>query len=122
MHVSAFFEVQQCMSHPFIRIIKNIMSNIEQLAQKTFNIGTQSTPPYAYCTNTHTLTHTYMCLSESLSNIQNREYGSQKYEQWIVSVQKSCKVLQMKNKDEERRICRELYNYTEHLRVRERER
>uniref|UniRef100_A0A9J8B4C1 RNA helicase n=1 Tax=Cyprinus carpio carpio TaxID=630221 RepID=A0A9J8B4C1_CYPCA len=78
--------------HPFIRIIKNIMSNIEQLAQKTFNIGTQSTPPY------------------------NREYGSQKYEQWIVSVQKSCKVLQMKNKDEERRICRELYNYTEHLR------
>lgn len=87
----AFFEVQQCMSHPFIRIIKNIMSNIEQLAQKTFNI-------------------------ESLSNIQNREYGSQKYEQWIVSVQKSCKVLQMKNKDEERRICRELYNYTEHLR------
>uniref|UniRef100_A0A8C1XKY8 Activating signal cointegrator 1 complex subunit 3 n=1 Tax=Cyprinus carpio TaxID=7962 RepID=A0A8C1XKY8_CYPCA len=77
--------------HPFIRIIKHIMSNIEQLAQKTFNIGT-------------------------LSNIQNREYGSQKYEQWIVSVQKSCKVLQMKNKDEERRICRELYNYTEHLR------
>lgn len=87
----AFFEVQQCTSHPFIRIIKHIMSNIEQLAQKTFNI-------------------------ESLSNIQNREYGSQKYEQWIVSVQKSCKVLQMKNKDEERRICRELYNYTEHLR------
>ncbi|XP_052396462.1 antiviral innate immune response receptor RIG-I-like [Carassius gibelio] len=86
-----FFEVQQCTSHPFIRIIKNIMSNIEQLAQKTFNI-------------------------ENLSNIQNREYGSQKYEQWIVSVQKSCKVLQMKNADEERRICRDLYNYTEHLR------
>uniref|UniRef100_A0A673GRX5 RNA helicase n=1 Tax=Sinocyclocheilus rhinocerous TaxID=307959 RepID=A0A673GRX5_9TELE len=86
----AFFEVKQCMSHPFIRIIKNIMSNIEQLAQKTFNMGTQSTP--------------------------SREYGSQKYEQWIVSVQKSCRVLQMKNADEERRICRELYNYTEHLR------
>uniref|UniRef100_A0A673GSD3 RNA helicase n=1 Tax=Sinocyclocheilus rhinocerous TaxID=307959 RepID=A0A673GSD3_9TELE len=87
----AFFEVKQCMSHPFIRIIKNIMSNIEQLAQKTFNM-------------------------ENLSNIQSREYGSQKYEQWIVSVQKSCRVLQMKNADEERRICRELYNYTEHLR------
>ncbi|XP_059397279.1 probable ATP-dependent RNA helicase DDX58 [Carassius carassius] len=86
-----FFEVEQCTSHPFIRIIKNIMSNIEQLAQKTFNI-------------------------ENLSNIQNHEYGSQKYEQWIVSVQKSCKVLQMKNADEERRICRDLYNYTEHLR------
>ncbi|XP_016111880.1 antiviral innate immune response receptor RIG-I, partial [Sinocyclocheilus grahami] len=88
----AFFEVKQCTSHPFIRIIKNIMSNIEQLAQKTYNI-------------------------ESLSNIQNCEHGSQKYEQWIVSVQKSCKVLQMKNADEERRICRELYNYTEHLRI-----
>ncbi|XP_052450085.1 antiviral innate immune response receptor RIG-I [Carassius gibelio] len=87
----AFFEVKQCSSHPFIGIIKNIMSNIEQLAQKTYDI-------------------------ESLSNIQNREYGSQKYEQWIVSVQKSCRVLQMKNTDEERRICRELYNYTEHLR------
>ncbi|XP_026056073.1 probable ATP-dependent RNA helicase DDX58 isoform X1 [Carassius auratus] len=87
----AFFEVKQCSSHPFIGIIENIMSNIEQLAQKTYDI-------------------------ESLSNIQNREYGSQKYEQWIVSVQKSCRVLQMKNTDEERRICRELYNYTEHLR------
>ncbi|XP_016359901.1 probable ATP-dependent RNA helicase DDX58 [Sinocyclocheilus anshuiensis] len=91
MPEKAFFEVKQCTSHPFIRIIKNIMSNIEQLAQKTFNI-------------------------ENLSNIQSREYGSQKYEQWIVSVQKSCRVLQMKNADEERRICRELYNYTEHLR------
>ncbi|KAL1249248.1 hypothetical protein QQF64_020253, partial [Cirrhinus molitorella] len=86
-----FFEVQQRPSDPFIRIIKNIMANIEQLAQNTYNI-------------------------ESLSNIQNREYGSQKYEQWIVSVQKSCRVLQMKDADEERRICRQLYNYTEHLR------
>ncbi|KAK9954750.1 hypothetical protein ABG768_016796 [Culter alburnus] len=86
-----FFEVPKHTYDPFIRIIKNIMSNIEQLAQKAFNI-------------------------ESLSNIQNREYGSQKYEQWIVSVQKSCRVIQMKDTDEERRICRELYNYTEHLR------
>ncbi|RXN08417.1 putative ATP-dependent RNA helicase DDX58 [Labeo rohita] len=86
-----FFDVRERPSDPFIRIIKNIMSNIEQLVQKTYNI-------------------------ESLSNIQNREYGSQKYEQWIVSVQKSCKVLQMKDADEERRICRQLYNYTEHLR------
>ncbi|XP_056092574.1 probable ATP-dependent RNA helicase DDX58 [Rhinichthys klamathensis goyatoka] len=86
-----FFEVPQRMCDPFIRIIRNIMSNIEQLAQNTYNI-------------------------ESLSNIQNREYGSQKYEQWIVSVQKSCRVIAMKNSDEERRICRDLCNYTEHLR------
>ncbi|XP_067301547.1 probable ATP-dependent RNA helicase DDX58 [Pseudorasbora parva] len=86
-----FFEVPQRTCDPFIRIIRNIMSNIEQLAQKAFNI-------------------------ESLSNIQNREYGSQKYEQWIVSVQKSCRTIAMKDADEERRICRELCNYTEHLR------
>lgn len=86
-----FFHVFQSPSDPFIRIIQNIMSNIEQMAKKTYNI-------------------------ESLSNISNREYGSQKYEQWIVSVQKSCRVLQMQNADEERRICRELCNYTEHLR------
>ncbi|XP_016322144.1 probable ATP-dependent RNA helicase DDX58 [Sinocyclocheilus anshuiensis] len=90
MPEKAFFEVKQCTSHPFIRIIKNIMSNIEQLAQKTYNI-------------------------ESLLNIQSREYGSQKYEQWLISVQKSWRVLQMKNTDEERHICRERYNYTEHL-------
>ncbi|XP_051518329.1 antiviral innate immune response receptor RIG-I-like [Myxocyprinus asiaticus] len=86
-----FFEVLQRTSDPFIRIICNIMSNIEQLAQTVYNI-------------------------ESLSNVQNREYGSQKYEQWIVSVQKCCRVLQMSNEEEERRICRALYNYTEHLR------
>lgn len=86
-----FFHVFQMPSDPFIRIIQNIMSNIEQMAKKTYNI-------------------------ESLSNISNCEYGSQKYEQWIVSVQKSCRVLQMQNADEERRICRELCNYTEHLR------
>ncbi|CAM4674469.1 unnamed protein product [Leuciscus chuanchicus] len=86
-----FFEVPERECDPFIRIIKNIMSNIEQLALKTFNI-------------------------ESLSNIQNHEHGSQKYEQWIVSVQKSCRVIVMKNSEEERRICRDLCNYTEHLR------
>lgn len=86
-----FFEVPQRTCDPFIRIIMNIMSNIEQLAQKAFNI-------------------------ESLSNIQNREYGSQKYEQWIVSVQKNCRTISLKDTDEERRICRELCNYTEHLR------
>ncbi len=102
------------------------MSNIEQLALKTYNIGAPSSPAHACCTNTYTHintnTHVSLCVSESLSNIQNREYGSQKYEQWIVSVQKSCRVLQMKNPDEERRICRELYNYTEHLRVRQTDR
>uniref|UniRef100_A0A8C7M5G0 Activating signal cointegrator 1 complex subunit 3 n=1 Tax=Oncorhynchus kisutch TaxID=8019 RepID=A0A8C7M5G0_ONCKI len=40
---------------------------------------------------------------ESLSSIENRDYGSQK-------------VLQLKDQEEESRVCRALYNYTEHLR------
>uniref|UniRef100_A0A8C7M570 Activating signal cointegrator 1 complex subunit 3 n=1 Tax=Oncorhynchus kisutch TaxID=8019 RepID=A0A8C7M570_ONCKI len=35
---------------------------------------------------------------------------------WIVDVQKKCRVLQLKDQEEESRVCRALYNYTEHLR------
>ncbi|KAL7863909.1 hypothetical protein AOLI_G00153290 [Acnodon oligacanthus] len=76
---------------PFIRIMSNIMSNIEELAKKVYNI-------------------------ETLSPIVNRDYGSQKYEQWIVAVQKGCKLLQLDDPEQERRVCRALFNYTEHLR------
>ncbi|KAI4896413.1 hypothetical protein NFI96_031512 [Prochilodus magdalenae] len=86
-----FFEVAPRVSDPFIRIINNIMSNIEELARKVYNI-------------------------ETLSPIVNRDYGSQKYEQWIVDVQKRCKLLQLSDPEEERRVCRALFNYTEHLR------
>ncbi|NP_001372838.1 antiviral innate immune response receptor RIG-I isoform 3 [Homo sapiens] len=53
---------------------------------------------------------------ENLSQIQNREFGTQKYEQWIVTVQKACMVFQMPDKDEESRICKALFLYTSHLR------
>ncbi|XP_077821292.1 antiviral innate immune response receptor RIG-I isoform X4 [Macaca mulatta] len=53
---------------------------------------------------------------ESFSQIQNREFGTQKYEQWIVTVQKACMVFQMPDKDEESRICKALFLYTSHLR------
>uniref|UniRef100_A0A4W4GQC3 RNA helicase n=1 Tax=Electrophorus electricus TaxID=8005 RepID=A0A4W4GQC3_ELEEL len=86
-----FYLVPPQTSNPFIEIITGIMSNIEQLARTVYNI-------------------------ESLSPIQNREYGSQKYEQWIVEVQKRCKLLQLQDPEEEKRMCRALYNYTEHLR------
>ncbi|XP_036447793.1 probable ATP-dependent RNA helicase DDX58 [Colossoma macropomum] len=86
-----FFEVPPRTSDPFIRIISNIMSNIEELAKKVYNI-------------------------ETLSPIVNRDYGSQKYEQWIVAVQKGCKLLQLDDPEQERRVCRALFNYTEHLR------
>ncbi|XP_076419583.1 antiviral innate immune response receptor RIG-I isoform X2 [Peromyscus maniculatus bairdii] len=48
--------------------------------------------------------------------IQNREFGTQKYEQWIVAVHKACMVFQMPDKEEESRICRALFLYTSHLR------
>ncbi|XP_008059372.1 probable ATP-dependent RNA helicase DDX58 [Carlito syrichta] len=53
---------------------------------------------------------------ESLSQIKNREFGTQKYEQWIVTIQKECSVFKMPDKDEESRICKALFLYTSHLR------
>lgn len=60
---------------------------------------------------------TFFFFSEKLSQIQNRDFGTQKYEQWIVAVQKMCMVFQMPDKDEESRICKALFLYTSHLRV-----
>ncbi|KAM4877276.1 antiviral innate immune response receptor RIG-I isoform 2-T2 [Thomomys bottae] len=63
------------------------------------------------------------CLAKNVSaelrhlfEIQNREIGTQKYEQWIVGVHKECKVFRMVDKEEESRICRALFLYTSHLR------
>ncbi|XP_048382375.2 probable ATP-dependent RNA helicase DDX58 [Stegostoma tigrinum] len=75
----------------FADIISEMMAQIEAMARNIYNIG-------------------------NLSNIQNRNYGTQKFEQWIIEVQKKCKVLQMDDIEEERRICRALFTYTEHLR------
>ncbi|KAJ8262237.1 hypothetical protein GJAV_G00164150 [Gymnothorax javanicus] len=86
-----FFEVARRSCDPFITIIHNIMSRIEELAKTYYDI-------------------------ETLSNIENRDYGSQKYEQWIVNVQKRCKVLQLEDREMESHVCRALFNYTEHLR------
>ncbi|KAF5880016.1 putative ATP-dependent RNA helicase DDX58, partial [Clarias magur] len=76
---------------PFILIIKDIMKRIELLASGVYPIVT-------------------------LSQVQRGDYGSQMYEQWIVDVQKRCRLLQFTDDKEERRVCRALYTYTEHLR------
>ncbi|KAF4078406.1 hypothetical protein AMELA_G00198820 [Ameiurus melas] len=87
-----FFPVRpRTSADPFISIIKNIMNNIEQLALNVYKIGT-------------------------VSQVQKGDYGSQMYEQWIVDVQKRCRLLQFTDPEEERRVCRALYTYTEHLR------
>ncbi|KAL0970557.1 hypothetical protein UPYG_G00243720 [Umbra pygmaea] len=72
-----FFLVKRRQTDPFIRIIHDIMGKIEGLAKKVHDI-------------------------DSLSSIVNRDYGSQKYEQWIVDVQKKCRVLQLKDQHEEK--------------------
>nr|XP_056704225.1 antiviral innate immune response receptor RIG-I [Euleptes europaea] len=75
----------------FVDIISHMMSETEALARKLYPI-------------------------DALSPIKCRSFGTQKYEQWIVNVQKGCSVLQLPDKEEESRICRALFIYTEHLR------
>nr|XP_028567752.1 probable ATP-dependent RNA helicase DDX58 [Podarcis muralis] len=75
----------------FVTIIADMMSATESLARKLYAI-------------------------DALSHIKSRCFGTQKYEQWIVDVQKKCRVLQMPDKEEESRVCKALFIYTEHLR------
>ncbi|XP_067886728.1 probable ATP-dependent RNA helicase DDX58 isoform X2 [Heterodontus francisci] len=84
-------EAAKRLKDPFADIISEMMAQVEAMAKSIFNI-------------------------DNLSHIQNRNHGTQKYEQWIIEVQKKCKVLQMDDVEEERRICRALFTYTEHLR------
>lgn len=53
---------------------------------------------------------------DKISQYQSRDFGTQKYEQWIMKVQKMCAVFKMADKDEESRICKALFLYTSHLR------
>ncbi|XP_036117415.1 antiviral innate immune response receptor RIG-I [Molossus molossus] len=77
--------------------ISQLMKEIESLLRSTFDeLGTVSL--------------------ENLSQIQSRSFGTQKYEQWIVTVQKKCTVIRLPDKDKESRICKALFLYTSHLR------
>ncbi|XP_072904673.1 antiviral innate immune response receptor RIG-I [Hemitrygon akajei] len=75
----------------FADIIGQMMVQVEQMAKTVYDI-------------------------DKLSHIQNQDHGSQRYEQWIIEVQKRCKVLQMEDVERERKVCRALFTYTEHLR------
>lgn len=52
----------------------------------------------------------------NLFQIQNVEFGTQKYEQRIVGVHKAGMVFQLPDKEEESRICKALFLYTSYLR------
>ncbi|XP_061487966.1 antiviral innate immune response receptor RIG-I [Rhineura floridana] len=75
----------------FFDIITHMMSETESLARKLYAI-------------------------DAMSNISSSCFGTQKYEQWIVDIQKKCRVLKLPDKDEESRVCKALFIYTEHLR------
>ncbi|KAJ8286975.1 hypothetical protein GJAV_G00045520 [Gymnothorax javanicus] len=83
--------VQRRKSNPFMDIVLELMAHVESFARNTYNI-------------------------DKLSKIPRSTRGSQSYEQWIVEVQKNCKVLTLDNKDEEKKVCRKLVTCTEHLR------
>ncbi|KAG8595280.1 hypothetical protein GDO81_001479 [Engystomops pustulosus] len=85
-------ETRQREQDPFAEVIRKIMAEIEQMAKSVF--------PHI----------------ETMSNIQNRQYGTKQYEQWIVSTQKACYTLQLEDKIKESHICSALFTYTEHLR------
>ncbi|XP_070598560.1 antiviral innate immune response receptor RIG-I isoform X1 [Erythrolamprus reginae] len=75
----------------FMDIVSQMMSKAEDLARQCYPI-------------------------DNLSVIKNQSYGTQKYEQWIVDVQKKGVVLQFPSKEEESQVCRSLFICTQHLR------
>lgn len=87
-----FRKVESRPNNRFKCIITQLMRQMENLAKKAFEEF------------------------EKLSQLQTRDFGTQKYEQWIVTVQKACSVLKMPDKNEESRICKALFLYTSHLR------
>ncbi|KAK1174279.1 antiviral innate immune response receptor RIG-I-like [Acipenser oxyrinchus oxyrinchus] len=78
---------------PFMDVVLGLMAHVESIAKKTYNI-------------------------ESLSKVPMSTRGSQAYEQWVVTVQRQCKVLKLVDHDEEEemKICRKLVACSEHLR------
>ncbi|XP_033928963.1 antiviral innate immune response receptor RIG-I isoform X3 [Melopsittacus undulatus] len=75
----------------FAEIISGLMSETEALMRKNYSVDT-------------------------ISQINKNDFGTQRYEQWIVTTQKKCRLLQLADKEKESNICRDLFICTEHLR------
>ncbi|XP_053824913.1 antiviral innate immune response receptor RIG-I isoform X3 [Vidua chalybeata] len=75
----------------FADIIAGLMSETEVLMRKIYSVDT-------------------------ISQINKNYFGTQRYEHWIVSTQKKCRLLQLEDKEKESSICRDLFICTEHLR------
>ncbi|XP_008939124.1 PREDICTED: probable ATP-dependent RNA helicase DDX58 [Merops nubicus] len=83
--------VKMRVQNHFADIISGLMSKTEALMRKIYSVDT-------------------------ISHINKNDFGTQKYEQWIVTTQKKCKLLQLADKEKESSICRDLFICTEHLR------
>lgn len=56
-------------------------------------------------------------LLDDISQMNKNDFGTQKYEHWIVTTQKKYRLLQLADKEKESSICRDIFICTEHLRV-----
>uniref|UniRef100_A0A8C5UZ85 RNA helicase n=2 Tax=Microcebus murinus TaxID=30608 RepID=A0A8C5UZ85_MICMU len=109
-------------------VISTIKENLEELEQVVYKpqkffrkVESRTTDPFKFIISqlmreTESLAKNIHGHLGKLFQIQNREFGTQKYEQWIVQVQKACMVFRMPDKNEESRICKALFLYTSHLR------
>ncbi|NXE08515.1 DDX58 helicase, partial [Lophotis ruficrista] len=75
----------------FADIISDLMTETEALIRKIYSVDT-------------------------ISPINKNDFGTQKYEHWIITTQKKCRLLQLADKEKESSICRDLFICTEHLR------
>ncbi|NXW57640.1 DDX58 helicase, partial [Eurystomus gularis] len=82
--------VKKRVQNRFADIISDLMSETEALMRKIYSVDT--------------------------TQINRSDFGTQKYEHWIVATQKKCKLLQLADKEKESSICRDLFICTEHLR------
>ncbi|KAM9263000.1 antiviral innate immune response receptor RIG-I isoform 2-T2 [Morus bassanus] len=83
--------VERRVQNHFADIISGLMSETEVLMRKIYSVDT-------------------------MSQINKKDFGTQRYEHWIVATQKKCKLLQLPDKEKESSICRDLFICTEHLR------
>ncbi|NXI45109.1 DDX58 helicase, partial [Galbula dea] len=83
--------VRRRVQNRFADIVSGLMSETEALMRKIYSMDTGF-------------------------QINRSDFGTQKYEQWIVATQRKCKLLRLADKKEESIICRHLFICTEHLR------
>ncbi|KAM6289427.1 antiviral innate immune response receptor RIG-I [Aegotheles albertisi] len=83
--------VKMRVQNRFADIISVLMSETEELMRSIYSVDT-------------------------ISQISKNDFGTQKYEHWIVATQKRCRLLQLEDKEKESNVCRNLFICTEHLR------